>query len=95
MASQNRKLLLVSYLFPPAGGIGVQRALGFARYLPRHGYQVHVLTARNPAAPVQDPDLLRRVPPEVTVHHSFTPEPPFLPAEEGLGPARCTVGRRF
>ena len=71
------KLLIINYLFPPAGGIAVQRALSLAKYLPQFGFEVHVLSAGNAAAPVQDPRLLKHVPPSVTVHHSFTPELPF------------------
>jgi glycosyltransferase involved in cell wall biosynthesis len=37
------RLLLVSYFFPPIGGVGAQRALRFARYLPEHGWDVTVL----------------------------------------------------
>jgi hypothetical protein len=55
----------------------VQRALSLAKYLPQFGFEVHVLSAGNAAAPVQDPRLLKHVPPSVTVHHSFTPELPF------------------
>lgn len=72
-----RKILLVSYLFPPAGGIAVQRILSLARYLPPLGYEVHVLTAGNPGVPTLDPSLLRLVPPEVRVHRTFTPEVPY------------------
>lgn len=72
-----RKLLLVSYLYPPAGGITVQRALSFSRYLPERGFEVHVLQAPNAPTPVTDRSLLQRVPREVTVHGAFTPEPPF------------------
>jgi glycosyltransferase involved in cell wall biosynthesis len=71
------KLLLINYLFPPAGGIAVQRALSLAKYLPACGFEVHVLSAGNAAAPVMDPDLLRHVHPEVILHRSFTPELPF------------------
>jgi glycosyltransferase involved in cell wall biosynthesis len=74
---RNRRLLLVSYVFPPAGGITVQRAVSLAKYLPRCGYDVHVLTARNPAAPVSDPGLLEHIPDQVRVHRAFTPELPF------------------
>ncbi len=74
---KKRKLLLVSYLFPPAGGIAVQRALSLAKYLPRHNFEVHVLTARNAAVPVMDPGLMSHVPDSVCVHGSFTPELPF------------------
>jgi len=73
----DRSLLLISYLFPPAGGITVQRALSLARYLPGHGFKVHVLRAGNAPTPVVDPGLLKKIPPEVTVHRSFTPEPSF------------------
>jgi len=72
-----KKLLLISYVFPPAGGITVQRALSFAKYLPANGIETHVLTARNPAAPVHDPGLLKHIPPEVRIHRAMTPEPPF------------------
>ena len=72
-----RRLLLITYVFPPFGGIPVQRALNFARYLPGHGIEVHVLTAWNAAAPVRDESLLSRVPSAVKVHRVFTPEPPF------------------
>ncbi|HKT48971.1 MAG TPA: glycosyltransferase [Candidatus Angelobacter sp.] len=71
------RILLISYLFPPAGGIGVQRALSLARYLPECGFEVHVLSAANAAAPVRDPALCLRVPQEVKQHHAFTPEVPF------------------
>ncbi len=71
------KLLLISYLFPPAGGVPVQRALSLARYLPRNGYEVHVLCCRNPGIPTLDPSLVKRIPPEVRVHRAFSPELPF------------------
>jgi glycosyltransferase involved in cell wall biosynthesis len=71
------RILLISYLFPPAGGIGVQRALSLARYLPQCGFEVHVLSAANAAAPVRDPALCQRIPEKVKQHHAFTPEIPF------------------
>jgi glycosyltransferase involved in cell wall biosynthesis len=74
---RQRKILLIAYVFPPVGGIMVQRVLSFAKYLPQHGFDVHVLTAWNPATPVYDPSLLRQVPKAVKVWHAFTPEPPF------------------
>lgn len=71
------KILIVTHVFPPAGGIAVQRPLSFAKYLPQCGLEVHVLTARNPGVPVIDEGLLRHVPASVQVHRSFTPEVPF------------------
>ena len=55
----------------------MQRALSLAKYLPDNGYEVHVLHARNAAAPVQDPGLLGHLPASVTVHNAMTPELPF------------------
>src|SRR5438445_5212714 len=72
-----QKLLIISYLFPPAGGIGVQRALSLAKYLPACGFEVHVLRANNAVAPVKDPGLLKHLPPQLMVHNALTPELPF------------------
>lgn len=72
-----RRILIISHVFPPIGGIPVQRALSFAKYLPGLGYDVHVLTAWNPGAPVRDPGLLRHVPEAVHVHRCFSAEVPF------------------
>jgi glycosyltransferase involved in cell wall biosynthesis len=70
------RILIVSYLFPPAGGIAVQRSLCLARYLADAGHEVHILKAKT-TGPVCDPGLARRVPPSVCVHEAFTPEIPF------------------
>jgi glycosyltransferase involved in cell wall biosynthesis len=73
----SKKVLLVSYLFPPAGGVGVQRALSFCKYLPESGCSVTVLAARNPSTPVRDPGLLRQIPAGARIERVFTPELPF------------------
>src|SRR5215813_481087 len=72
-----RRLLLISYLFPPAGGVGVLRALAYARYLSELGIEVWVLAARNPSTPVMDPQLVRQIPPSVHVEYTWTPEVPY------------------
>jgi len=73
----NRNLLLVTYSFPPFGGVGVHRALSLAKYLPALGWNVHVLTAKNPSAVGTDLNLLRQVPQSVTVHRTLTLDLPF------------------
>ena len=70
------KLLLISCYFPPAGGIGVQRALSLARYLPQNGFRVFVLTARS-SLPTVDTQLMSLIPENVQVHRTWTLEPPF------------------
>jgi hypothetical protein len=50
-------VLLVTYHFPPVGGVGVLRATSLARYFPAEGIRLDVLTARNPSAVGSDPSL--------------------------------------
>src|SRR5215469_6058201 len=75
--ASRQKLLIISYLFPPNGGIAVQRALSLAKYLPPLGYDVHVLTAANASGPVRDSTLTKHIPPEVKVHSALALEVPF------------------
>lgn len=70
-------VLLITFSFPPAGGVGVLRALSFAKYLPENGVRVDVLTARNAPAVGKDMSLLKQVPAEVTVHRTWTLDLPF------------------
>ncbi len=60
-----KRLLIITYYWPPNGGAGVQRWLKFAKYLPQHGWRPVVYTPSNPEVIMPDPDLEREVPPEV------------------------------
>lgn len=70
-------VLLVTYSFPPAGGVGVLRATSLARYFPAEGIRLDVLTTRNASAVGTDPSLLKEIPPEVDVHRTVTLDLPF------------------
>ncbi len=70
-------VLLITFSFPPAGGVGVLRALSLAKYLPENGVRVDVLTARNAPSVGRDMALLRQVPESVTVHRTWTLDLPF------------------
>jgi hypothetical protein len=70
-------VLLVTYSFPPAGGVGVLRATSLARYLPAEGIQLDVITARNASAVGTDSTLLSEVPAEVNIHRTVTLDVPF------------------
>ena len=39
-----RKILIITYYWPPAGGPGVQRWLKFSKYLPEFGYDPIIIT---------------------------------------------------
>jgi glycosyltransferase involved in cell wall biosynthesis len=70
-------VLLVTYGFPPSGGVGVLRAASLARYFPAEGIQLDVLTTRNASAVGVDPTLLKEIPAEVRVHRTVTLDLPF------------------
>lgn len=63
----SKKVLIITYYWPPSGGSGVQRWLKFVKYLPTYGWEPHVLTPENPAFPLRDPSLEDDVPPEAEV----------------------------
>jgi glycosyltransferase involved in cell wall biosynthesis len=69
--------LLITFSFPPAGGVGVLRALSLAKYLPESDIRVDVLTACNAPAVGKDRTLLKQVPAEVKVHRTWTLDLPF------------------
>ncbi len=61
------KILIVSYYWPPAGGIGVQRWLQFSKHLIRWGYEVIIYTPENPSYPQIDEELNAKIPKGITV----------------------------
>ncbi|PKH67408.1 glycosyl transferase family 1 [Flavobacterium sp. ALD4] len=58
---ENRKVLIITYYWPPAGGPGVQRWLKFVKYLPDFGIQPIVYVPENPTYPIVDPNLIKEV----------------------------------
>ena len=60
-----KKVLIISYYWPPSGGSGVQRWLKFVKYLPNLGWKPIVYTPENSHFDVQDFDLLNDIPDEV------------------------------
>jgi glycosyltransferase involved in cell wall biosynthesis len=77
MSPSELRALLVTYVFPPVGGAGVQRTAKLAKYLPEHGVLPEVLTAENPSVPLKDPSLLRDLPPGLRVLGAKTLEPSY------------------
>ncbi|HLF53130.1 glycosyltransferase family 4 protein [Flavobacterium sp.] len=56
-----KKVLIITYYWPPAGGPGVQRWLKFVKYLPDFGVQPIVYIPENPTYPIIDTELLSEV----------------------------------
>jgi len=63
----SKKVLIVTYYWPPAGGPGVQRWLKFAKYLPEFGYEPVIYTPENPSYPLVDETLIREVPDDLKI----------------------------
>lgn len=58
MTSSDRRILLISYHFPPSAAVGGQRIANFARHLSSFGWEPHVLTIRDRNIEQLDPDRL-------------------------------------
>ena len=70
-----KKVLIISYYWPPAGGSGVQRWLKFAKYLPINNWQPIIYTPENPYFEIKDENLLSNVPAEAEIWKKTIWEP--------------------
>src|ERR1700704_5100903 len=71
------RALLISYVFPPTGGVGGGRVSKLAKYLPAHGVVPAVLTAKNPSVPLVDLSLERDVARDLEIVRAWTLEPGY------------------
>lgn len=62
-----KKVLIITYYWPPAGGPGVQRWLKFVKYLPGFDIEPIVYIPENASYPIIDEELCNEVNPEVEV----------------------------
>lgn len=70
-----KRVLLVSYYFPPFAGSGVFRPIRLAKYLPRHGWDVTVLSVGKRALLPKDPALAAEVAAGVEIVRAPSLEP--------------------
>lgn len=71
------RALLLTYVFPPTGGVGSERVRKLAKYLPEHGVEPTVLTALNPSVPLVDRSIERDVRPGQRILRARTFEPGY------------------
>lgn len=81
----NKNILLVTPFFAPQTHAAVFRAFKLAKYLPQHGWNVHVVTVDTNYNYNEDPNLLSQLPKNVTVHRARYIEPTFRGLRMALG----------
>jgi len=65
--SSKKKVLIITYYWPPAGGIGVLRCLKLAKYLRDFGWEPVIYTTKDADFPYFDKDNLRDVPENIEI----------------------------
>jgi glycosyltransferase involved in cell wall biosynthesis len=70
-----KRVLIISYYWPPTGGSGVQRWVKFAKYLPLEGWQPVIYTPENPEQLATDESLAAEIPAEAEVIKTRIVEP--------------------
>ncbi len=66
-APHMKRVLIITYYWPPNGGAGVYRWLKLSKLLPEHGWQPVIYTPENPEVVANDPGLLRDVRTDIEV----------------------------
>jgi len=67
MEEGKKRVLIIAYYWPPAGGPGVQRWLKFAKYLPENGWRPSLLVPEGASYPLIDETLAREIPEDLEV----------------------------
>lgn len=62
-----KKVLIITYYWPPSGGAGVQRWVKFTKYLRDFGCEPIVYVPENPEYPSQDDSFLKDIPEDVQI----------------------------
>lgn len=70
-----KRVLIVTYYWPPAGGPGVQRWLKFVKYLPEHDIEPIVYCPSNANYPIIDKSLEAEIPENLTILKQPIKEP--------------------
>ncbi len=73
--NSEKKILIITYYWPPAGGPGVQRWLKFVKYFPDFGWKPVIYTPENPSYPLLDESLLKEVPENLEIVRTKIWEP--------------------
>ena len=70
-----KRVLVITYYWPPTGGSGVQRWVKFAKYLPSEGWEPVIYTPENPEQLAIDESLAAEVSAETEILKTRITEP--------------------
>jgi hypothetical protein len=70
-----KRVLIITYYWPPFGGTGVYRISKFTKYLSQLGWEPIILTPKKAIVPIIDENLLKEVPDNVKVYYTGIYEP--------------------
>ena len=62
-----KKVLIITYYWPPSGAVGVHRCLKFAKYLRNYGYEPIIYTAKDAQYPYFDDSNFKHIPEGITI----------------------------
>jgi glycosyltransferase involved in cell wall biosynthesis len=62
-----KKVLIISYYWPPAGGVGVLRCLKFSKYLRQFGWEPIIFSPSNANYLISDFSNLKDIPPDIQI----------------------------
>ena len=67
LSQMEKRVLIITYYWPPLGGSGVQRWVKFAKYLPSCGWTPVIYTTENPDMAVVDETLAKDIPQQAII----------------------------
>lgn len=73
--NNRKKVLIITYYWPPSGGSPVLRCLKFVKYLRDFGWEPTVYTPKNPLPQAIDESLLNEIPENITIVKQKIKEP--------------------
>jgi len=75
MASKRKRVMILTYVWPPFAAVGVYRILKFCKYLRDFEIDPIIFTPKNPNTMSMDEGLKEMVPDGIPVYHSYSLEP--------------------
>ena len=92
MMSYKKKVLIITYYWPPAGGSGVQRWLKFSKYLRDFEIEPVIYTIDNPSYPILDKSLESEIPKDLEILKQAIFEPNSMLSSFGRNNKKESAG---